>query len=233
MRPPWMYRSIHSSLKCRDSAHAPLPGQDCRQTLRCDGRSRIAEPPPPAPDPPAHLKRKPLKLFPNIDSRTAFDFDFQHGFSFRRETDADRGFDGNLDELPPPARELLPEEDYFLPILNRPYTLVQPTRGCPHRPRVLPGVVPAVLPEFCRTSAGARCPRTSAPSSTWPARAWDRSEARPPSAASSTCATEPRGRSSSGRRASTRSSASSATTVKAAGISSLAHFILGLPGETK
>src|SRR5258705_448377 len=36
-------------------------------------------------------------------------------------------------ELPPPARDLLPEEDYFLPMLNQPYTLVVPTRGCPHK----------------------------------------------------------------------------------------------------
>jgi radical SAM superfamily enzyme YgiQ (UPF0313 family) len=47
-------------------------------------------------------------------------------------TNEERGFTGDLDELPPPARDLLPEEDYFLPIFNRPYTLVQPTRGCPH-----------------------------------------------------------------------------------------------------
>ncbi|APR79820.1 Radical SAM domain protein [Minicystis rosea] len=45
---------------------------------------------------------------------------------------ADRAFEPDLDALPPPARDLLPEEDYFLPIFNRPYTLVVPTRGCPH-----------------------------------------------------------------------------------------------------
>lgn len=45
----------------------------------------------------------------------------------------DRGFPDELDELPPPARDLLPEKDYFLPVLNAPYTLVVPTRGCPHK----------------------------------------------------------------------------------------------------
>jgi anaerobic magnesium-protoporphyrin IX monomethyl ester cyclase len=59
------------------------------------------------------------------------------GLSFRGANGAivhneDRGFDGDLDELPPPARDLVHEEDYFLPILNRPYTLVVPSRGCPH-----------------------------------------------------------------------------------------------------
>jgi anaerobic magnesium-protoporphyrin IX monomethyl ester cyclase len=60
-----------------------------------------------------------------------------HGLSFRRADgevvhNADRGFEGDLDELPPPARDLVREEDYFLPIVNRPYTLVVPSRGCPH-----------------------------------------------------------------------------------------------------
>lgn len=59
------------------------------------------------------------------------------GLSFRRADgmivhNDDRGFDGDLDELPPPARDLVREEDYFLPIVNRPYTLVVPSRGCPH-----------------------------------------------------------------------------------------------------
>ena len=59
------------------------------------------------------------------------------GLSFRRGDgeivhNTDRGFDGDLDELPPPARDLIREEDYFLPIVRRPYTLVVPTRGCPH-----------------------------------------------------------------------------------------------------
>lgn len=58
------------------------------------------------------------------------------GISYRRDGavhhNADRGFEGDIDELPPPARDLLHEEDYFLPIMNRPYTLVVPSRGCPH-----------------------------------------------------------------------------------------------------
>lgn len=44
----------------------------------------------------------------------------------------DYGFDGDLDELPPPARDLLDERNYFLPLIDRPYTLVVPSRGCPH-----------------------------------------------------------------------------------------------------
>lgn len=59
------------------------------------------------------------------------------GLTFRRDglivQNADRGFPDDLDALPAPARDLLPEEDYFLPIFNRPYTLVVPTRGCPHQ----------------------------------------------------------------------------------------------------
>src|SRR5262249_36349351 len=59
------------------------------------------------------------------------------GLSFRRADgeivhNPDRGFEGDLDSLPPPARDLIREEDYFLPIMNRPYTLVVPARGCPH-----------------------------------------------------------------------------------------------------
>ncbi|UJR84371.1 B12-binding domain-containing radical SAM protein [Sandaracinus amylolyticus] len=59
------------------------------------------------------------------------------GLSFRRGDEivhnGDRPFDGDLDELPEPARDLLPEQDYFLPVFNKPYTLVVPTRGCPHK----------------------------------------------------------------------------------------------------
>jgi anaerobic magnesium-protoporphyrin IX monomethyl ester cyclase len=58
------------------------------------------------------------------------------GLSFKRGglpvRNEDRGFERDLDALPPPARDLLREEDYFLPFLNRPYTLVVPSRGCPH-----------------------------------------------------------------------------------------------------
>ncbi|HEY3820512.1 MAG TPA: radical SAM protein [Polyangiaceae bacterium] len=58
------------------------------------------------------------------------------GLSFKRGAvpvhNEDRGFERDLDSLPPPARDLLREQDYFLPFLNRPYTLVVPSRGCPH-----------------------------------------------------------------------------------------------------
>jgi radical SAM superfamily enzyme YgiQ (UPF0313 family) len=58
------------------------------------------------------------------------------GLSFRRGGrpvhNEDRGFERDLDALPPPARDLLREGDYFLPFMNRPYTLVVPSRGCPH-----------------------------------------------------------------------------------------------------
>jgi anaerobic magnesium-protoporphyrin IX monomethyl ester cyclase len=58
------------------------------------------------------------------------------GLSFARGgqlvDNPDRGFEDDPDALPPPARDLLDERDYFLPILNRPYTLVVPSRGCPH-----------------------------------------------------------------------------------------------------
>ena len=65
------------------------------------------------------------------------DLDTVKGLSFRRPDgeivhNPERGFDGDLDELPPPAHDLVHEEDYFLPILNRPYTLIVPSRGCPH-----------------------------------------------------------------------------------------------------
>lgn len=45
----------------------------------------------------------------------------------------DRPFMADLDRLAPPARDLLRESDYVLPVINRPYTLVIPSRGCPHR----------------------------------------------------------------------------------------------------
>jgi radical SAM superfamily enzyme YgiQ (UPF0313 family) len=58
------------------------------------------------------------------------------GLSFKRGSqpvhNQDRGFERDLDALPPPARDLLREQDYFLPFPNRPYTLVIPSRGCPH-----------------------------------------------------------------------------------------------------
>ncbi len=38
----------------------------------------------------------------------------------------------NLDSLPFPARELVKNELYTLPVINQPYTLLVPSRGCPH-----------------------------------------------------------------------------------------------------
>lgn len=59
------------------------------------------------------------------------------GLSFRgvdgTQHNADRTWIADLDDLPEPARDLLPEREYVLPIINRPYTLVIPSRGCPHR----------------------------------------------------------------------------------------------------
>ncbi|MDI7268518.1 MAG: radical SAM protein, partial [Myxococcota bacterium] len=59
------------------------------------------------------------------------------GLSFRRNAEtvhnADRPFIDDLDALPTPARELLDERRYVLPLPDRPYALVVPSRGCPHR----------------------------------------------------------------------------------------------------
>lgn len=59
------------------------------------------------------------------------------GLSFRARSgvrdNPDRPPVADLDSLPEPARDLLPESDYVLPVINRPYTLVVPSRGCPHR----------------------------------------------------------------------------------------------------
>lgn len=44
----------------------------------------------------------------------------------------DRPFVDNLDELPFPSRELLDNKRYTLPVINKPYTLLISSRGCPH-----------------------------------------------------------------------------------------------------
>ena len=58
------------------------------------------------------------------------------GLSFRRGTaivhNADRPWVDDLDALPVPARELLPERRYTLPLPNRPYAMVIASRGCFH-----------------------------------------------------------------------------------------------------
>jgi len=41
-------------------------------------------------------------------------------------------FIDNLDELPFPARNLLDNNKYFLPVINEPYTLLISSRGCPY-----------------------------------------------------------------------------------------------------
>ena len=46
-------------------------------------------------------------------------------------TNPDRPLIENLDEMPFPARDLLKNERYTMPIYNRPYTLLVPSRGCP------------------------------------------------------------------------------------------------------
>lgn len=59
------------------------------------------------------------------------------GTSYRTETgiihNKDRPFVENLDELPFPARDLIDNEKYTMPISNEPYTLVIASRGCPHQ----------------------------------------------------------------------------------------------------
>jgi radical SAM superfamily enzyme YgiQ (UPF0313 family) len=45
----------------------------------------------------------------------------------------DRPFIDDPDRLPTPARDLLDERDYFLPLPRRPYALIVPSRGCPHQ----------------------------------------------------------------------------------------------------
>jgi radical SAM superfamily enzyme YgiQ (UPF0313 family) len=58
------------------------------------------------------------------------------GLSFRRDGavvhNPDRPFLEDLDSLPFPARHLLDNSLYTLPVLNEPYTLVVSSRGCPH-----------------------------------------------------------------------------------------------------
>lgn len=44
----------------------------------------------------------------------------------------DRPFCQDLDSLPFPARGLLKNQKYTLPVVNQPYTLLVPSRGCPH-----------------------------------------------------------------------------------------------------
>lgn len=59
------------------------------------------------------------------------------GLSFRRHKtiirNSNRPFCQNLDALPFPARHLLNNQKYTLPIVNQPYTLLVPSRGCPHQ----------------------------------------------------------------------------------------------------
>lgn len=56
------------------------------------------------------------------------------GLSFKRNgeivTNPDRPFIADLDALPFPARDLLHNEKYTMPVSNRPYTLLVSSRGC-------------------------------------------------------------------------------------------------------
>lgn len=58
------------------------------------------------------------------------------GLSYRSKSkvidNPDRPFIENLDALPFPARDLLHNEKYKMPVYNRPYTLVVTSRGCPN-----------------------------------------------------------------------------------------------------
>jgi len=59
------------------------------------------------------------------------------GLSYKRNSsikmNEDEKFIEPLDKLPFPARDLLKNEKYTLPVVNSPYTLLVPSRGCPHR----------------------------------------------------------------------------------------------------
>lgn len=60
------------------------------------------------------------------------------GVTFRGEggvvvRNPDRPYIEDLDILPTPARDLLHNEKYTLPVINRPYTLLIPSRGCGYR----------------------------------------------------------------------------------------------------
>ncbi|MBL7206319.1 MAG: radical SAM protein [Candidatus Aenigmarchaeota archaeon] len=57
------------------------------------------------------------------------------GISYKKDgkiiNNPDRPLIEDLDSLPFPARDLLKNEKYTMPIYNRPYTLLVPSRGCP------------------------------------------------------------------------------------------------------
>lgn len=59
------------------------------------------------------------------------------GISYRKGSEVvsndDREFVENLDDLPFPARDLLKNEYYKVPMKNRPYTIIRTSRGCPFR----------------------------------------------------------------------------------------------------
>lgn len=57
------------------------------------------------------------------------------GLAFRKNgkivNNKECAFIKNLDSLPFPARELIPNEKYLMPLYHEPYTLLIPSRGCP------------------------------------------------------------------------------------------------------
>lgn len=69
--------------------------------------------------------------------KTRGDLSLVEGISFKSEKEItnnpERTFCDNLNELPFPARNLLNNNKYTLPVINRPYTLVISSRGCPYQ----------------------------------------------------------------------------------------------------
>jgi len=67
---------------------------------------------------------------------TGGDLDQVQGISFKRGGavvhNQDRPFYEELDRLPFPARDLLPNERYTMPVSKKPYTLIITSRGCPY-----------------------------------------------------------------------------------------------------
>lgn len=75
-----------------------------------------------------------LKLAQAIEKKQ--DLNQVNGLSYKKGqqiiNNADRPFIENLDSLPFPARDLIHNERYVMPISNRPYTLIVSSRGCTH-----------------------------------------------------------------------------------------------------
>jgi len=65
------------------------------------------------------------------------DFGSIRGLSYWQDGKAfhnpDRGYAGNLDSFPFPARDLLQNKDYSLPYNKEPFTIITVSRGCPYQ----------------------------------------------------------------------------------------------------